>query len=304
MVVAARARDGHAGDGTCGHVNLFVHEIHAELLLVLFIQPLRPECEETGRDEVTVAFLVVCVRQQVARDLLADELVVGLVLIHRSDDVVAVFPRGREGEVPLLARALGIARDIEPVPAPALAELRRREQPIHDFLKGFRRLVLHESLHFIGPRRQADEIEIYTPDQRRAVGIRDGLDFYRLHRSENEAIHIATCPRWILHLGRCVRLRELEGPEFLGLRRIPFALGDGLHRERLPFARIGSTHFDPLLKLRDHIIRQLPAFLLRRHLHLLVLVSDCLHQQAFGDVSRHHGVTRFATHARRLASIE
>src|SRR5262245_21849403 len=71
-------------------------------------------------------------REQVARDLLAEELVVGLVGIEGVDDPVAVSPGLGVDEVPLLARALGVPGDVQPVPAPPLAVLRRGEELIDD----------------------------------------------------------------------------------------------------------------------------------------------------------------------------
>ena len=78
--------------------------------------------------------------QQVAGDLLDDELVEGLVAVERLHDPVAIFPDGArliEG----VAVGIGVARQVEPVPAPALAVVRRGEQPIDHFLVGVRRVV-------------------------------------------------------------------------------------------------------------------------------------------------------------------
>ena len=67
-------------------------------------------------------------RQQVAGDLLDDELVVRHVVVERIDDPVAIHPH--EPRLVLFeAVGIGIAGRIEPDAAPALAEVRRREQP-------------------------------------------------------------------------------------------------------------------------------------------------------------------------------
>ena len=59
----------------------------------------------------------------------------GLSRVERVDDVVAIPPGVRVGDVPRRAGRLAVAGDVEPVPAPALAERRRREQPIDDLLE-------------------------------------------------------------------------------------------------------------------------------------------------------------------------
>src|SRR2546423_716856 len=66
--------------------------------------------------------LVVLRRHQVPRELLLDEHVVGLVGVERGDHVVPVPPRLGVVEVDRLAGRLGEPGDVEPVPAPPLAE--------------------------------------------------------------------------------------------------------------------------------------------------------------------------------------
>ena len=68
--------------------------------------------------------------------LLADELVVGLVVVERVDDVVAIPPGVGVSEVLVHAVGVGVAGHVEPVPAPALAVVRRGEQPVDDPREG------------------------------------------------------------------------------------------------------------------------------------------------------------------------
>ena len=143
-----------------------------KLFAVLFVKPLGADGEEDGRNEMIVALGSVLRRQQVAGNFLANELVKGLVRVEGREDVIAVTPRVGTNKVALLARGLGVARHIEPVPAPAFAELRGREQAVHDFLQCGNRntecgiagcprgtTFLHERLHIGGRRGEADEIE-------------------------------------------------------------------------------------------------------------------------------------------------
>ena len=62
--------------------------------------------------------------EQVAGDVLGEEPVVGQVGVEGADDVVAVAPGVGDLVVELVAVRLGVADQIEPVPAPALAVVR------------------------------------------------------------------------------------------------------------------------------------------------------------------------------------
>ena len=135
LVVAARARDRQPENGARGRVDLLVNHVHAKLLAVFLIEPLRTEREEPRGNEMRVALGIVGCGQQVPGDLLADELVVGLVRVERRDHPVAITPCFGKSEIAFLAGAFREARHVEPVPPPALAELRRREQPIHHLFK-------------------------------------------------------------------------------------------------------------------------------------------------------------------------
>ena len=74
--------------------------------------------------------------QDVAGDLLPDELVVGQVAVERLDHPVAVAPGVVADVVPLEALALAEPDDIQPVARPALAVMGRGEQPIDQLLVG------------------------------------------------------------------------------------------------------------------------------------------------------------------------
>ena len=73
--------------------------------------------------------------QLVARDLLLDEAVVGLVLVERLDHVIAIAPDVGPRLIALEAFAIGVARQVQPVPRPALAVVRRGEQAVDHFLE-------------------------------------------------------------------------------------------------------------------------------------------------------------------------
>ena len=102
-------------------------------------------------------------RQPVGGNLFENETVVRLVLIETADDIVAVGP-GEGIKVVLvvaarLALGVAVARHVEPVPTPALAVMRRGEQPFHHLCKRVWRMVVDERLHFFRRGRQADEVK-------------------------------------------------------------------------------------------------------------------------------------------------
>ena len=98
------------------------------------------------------------VGQLVAGELLADEAVVGLVVVERADDVVAVAPGVGLGVVALVAVGLGEPDEVEPVPAPLLAVAGRVEQAVDQLLVGVGRRVVDEGVDLLGRRRQAGQV--------------------------------------------------------------------------------------------------------------------------------------------------
>ena len=127
MVVAAGAGDGEAEECLRHGVDLLVHDVHLELEPVALGVRLRSDGEESGGHEQFRPLTVVAGREAVPRDLLQRELVEGHVGVQGPDHVVPIPPGMRVGEVGLLAAALGVAGDVEPVAAPTLAEPGRRE---------------------------------------------------------------------------------------------------------------------------------------------------------------------------------
>ena len=77
-------------------------------------------------------------RQQVSRQLLADELVVGHVNIEGADQVIAVAPGLRDRGIAFAAVGVGVADKVHPVAGEVLAEAGRSQQPVDHFRIGFR----------------------------------------------------------------------------------------------------------------------------------------------------------------------
>ena len=80
----------------------------------------------SGGDDRVVRHLV----KLVAGELLANESIVGFVVVERADDIVAILPSVRLEAVALEAVGLGEADQVEPVAGPLFAEVGRGQERI------------------------------------------------------------------------------------------------------------------------------------------------------------------------------
>ena len=192
-----------------------------------------------------------------AGEHLLDHPVVGLVRVERLDDPVAPPPDVRLAlaDLRLVAVPVAVPPDVHPVPAPALAVLRRGEQAIDD------RLVVRQLVaQLLRRRRQADQIEIDAPQQqvRRRFANRRQLQLGVLggdegvdriggpgrvgdvrHRRPNRLLERPVI-RLALHLRPAVRApASIQAPQH----------GDLLFGQRLAFRR--HFQFAPPLDGRD-----------------------------------------------------
>ena len=118
-----------------------------------------------------------------------NKLVVWLVVVERLDNVVAVAPRVVAVTVVFKSAGIGVANRVEPVAAPALPVMRRRQQLFDHLGKCIRRTVVQEGLDVSGSGWQAGEIEIRAADQSAAVRGAGGLQLLCLQRGQNERVH-------------------------------------------------------------------------------------------------------------------
>src|SRR5258708_2692907 len=125
--------------------------------------------------------------------------------------------------------------------APALAVAWRCKQTIDDLGKGIRRLVLLKCFYLLRSRRQPDQIERCTTDQRPAIGLWRGLEALLFQLRKDEAIDIRPGPGCVLGLRNRGHRKRLEGPE------LPHLCGDllALDANRSGALRPGSSHLDP-----------------------------------------------------------
>ena len=154
VVVAAGAADRQPEEAARHHVDAIVPLVRARdfdgaVVVEPGSEPEEPERGQRARPRRRVA-------EQIAGQLRADELVVRQVVVERLDDPVAIQIRVRVRVVAALVgieRAvvvLAVARDVEPQPAPRLAVVRRRQQPIDDLCERVRRVVLLEGVDLLG----------------------------------------------------------------------------------------------------------------------------------------------------------
>src|SRR5690606_15406509 len=122
----------------------------------------------------------------VAGELLQDHAVKGLVLIEGANDPITVRPSGLAQVVLFVPVALAKARDVEPVPAPALAVGGRGEQAGDEVLVSSRVGISEERVDLVGRGRQAGEVKCYAANQRATVGARVGCEPFNRELFGNE----------------------------------------------------------------------------------------------------------------------
>ena len=166
-----------------------------------------------GGYDLLPALVVVFVRQKVAGDLLAKELVVGFVVAEGVDDVVPVFVHLRNREVGGVARGIGIADHVEPVPAPAFAVLLGGEHLVDPVFEGFGRIVGDEGRDFLAGSGKAGEVEGGAAEESGFVGLLAGLEAFFLQLRVDELIDRITVPLGAVGRGRDGLVQGLEGPE-------------------------------------------------------------------------------------------
>ena len=299
VIVAPRASEREAHRGAAQRVHLIINAVELELLGVPLVQIHRAEREHSGGDDLFLAILRILRVEQIARDLLGEKFVERFVRIERINHVIPVPPRIWERHIARPAHRVRIARDIEPVTPPSLAERRRPQQPVHDFCERLvvRGFVAHEGIHLFDRRRQAGEVERHAADERMAIRIGRRLQSLGLDFREDETIHVIPHPGRILHL-RHGRLRDrLEGPVLLPL----FPINAGSLRDLLAGARIRRTDLDPSLQHRDLGGGKL---IFRRHFEILLRVAHRLHEQASARLARLDYVAGIAARRPAFLGIE
>ena len=173
VVVTLRALHGQAVEGLHGvRHHVIAVQMARDHAVHLRLRHLRvpDEIPRPGRDEPECLETIACSREQhIARQLLLHETRVGLVLVEAADDVIAIRPRVRARLILVVAVRLAVVNDVQPVPRPALAVVRRREQSFHQLFVGLRVLVRSKRFDLLRLRRQAGQVEVESANQRAPV---------------------------------------------------------------------------------------------------------------------------------------
>ena len=266
MVVAAGTVDRQAEKHLPRGRHDVVEPVVAELLAVGRLVVPDAEPVVARRDEGVTRGL----GQFVTGQLLDYELVIGLVVIERPDDVIAIPPGMRLVAVAFEGVCVGIANQIEPVSSPLLAVMLAGKEAVNHLLPGVGRVVGEEVADFLLGRRQACHVVGRPADQGRLIGWRRRREPAMGQTGPDEGVDRI-----------CERLPCLE--------RIPFS-GRGRHRG--PHERPERPVFLPLSPLVDPAcdrvdLRRRQPRPLGRHLRVGVVRGDPREDLALCSLARH-----------------
>ncbi len=179
------------------------------------------------------------------------------------------------------------------MPRPALAVMRRSQQPVDDFRVGIGRIVRQKRIDFLRGRRQADEIESRSAKQRALVGRRRRMQAFLVQFREHKPINRSRRQGRLLNwLKRPIR------PILLG----NFIFGTRHNRKnRAARRRPGRTHLHPFRQHADLFIRELAFW---GHAQVLVILMNRGNQPAFFGLARDDGRPRLTTRKQRFARIQ
>ena len=159
MIVTTGARDGQSEKRLPDDIDLIVDGValpqSANVDRGLFSLPEPPEGRSLDRFVGSVARIAARRREQVAREVLGDECVVGEIVIEGTHHVVAIRPDSRNVEVEFVPIRFREAHEIEPVTSPSHTVIRRRKEPLDDPLKCGWRVVAKKRVDVASRRAEA-----------------------------------------------------------------------------------------------------------------------------------------------------
>ena len=215
VIVATGAGHGQPHERLRHHVHLVVRPLHPVFPRIHRLVAVLDEAVVRGRDDGLVQAAVRVepgLGQQVAGQVLADELVVGHVGVERPDQVVAIAPRLRDVRVALAAVRLAVAYQVHPVTGPALAEVRRVEIAVDQGLVGVWRDIADEARDLGRRRREPAQVERQPADEGLAVGGTGRRHPLGVEPRSDEAVDGPNGPRRVGDIRRRHRADRLPGP--------------------------------------------------------------------------------------------
>ena len=223
VVVATGTTDRHSH--RCRAVG--AHAVHG-----IFDEPLLRDCPSLVGDAVVAVkrggelLVERGVREEIASQLLSEELVIGHVFIEGVDHPIAPRPARAEHFV-VEGVAVAVAGDIEPIDRHAFAVVGRGQRAIHHDFVGFVGGVGHEGIDLLWRRRQAEEVHVHAADEGFLVGFGRGRDAFGLKLGEDEVVDRSARPGFVFHPWHG-RLRGSDKcPVRLVFRTLADPLGDG-----------------------------------------------------------------------------
>ena len=151
--------------------------------------------------------------QQITRQLFTGKPIKRKVTIEGIDHPVTISPGKRTNPIFLVAIAVGVARQVQPVPPPALAEMGRSQHPPDQVLPGLRALVLDKPAHLLRLRQQAGQVQAQAADKGVPVSLRRRSKTLHFHPGQDEPIDRIAGPGVPLDHRRLGFLYRPEGPE-------------------------------------------------------------------------------------------
>ena len=287
VVVAAGTANGEAEHGRAGRAHHVVH----------LVGPLIGREHRIGRADLVLRSTDDEARgrvgaEDVAAELLLQKNVVGFVGIERRDHPVAIGPGVAPGPVHLEAVALGEPDDVEPVPRPSLAVVRRREQPVGQLRKRPGCVTrsaagVFEGRDLLGRWRQADQVERHAADERSRVGLRIEGEALLRQRRNDEGVDRILADRCLC--GRQSRNgrpgQRLKCPVVRPFRRRGLAFGQQRLRQRLHVVGPRGAGLDP--EPHELLLVGRERLAVGRHPALVVVGDDSLIEFAIGRLSGH-----------------
>jgi hypothetical protein len=278
VVVTAGALECHSQQGLSHPVDLAVHHVHPQLLLVAAHQFPRTERQKTGGDDAFRRRVRTLRHPRRGRDLdvagklLPDELVEGLVRVERRDDIVAIAPGVRRRNGAANPDGVRVGRQVQPMPRPAIPEALVAQQTIDDLGNPVGRRVRLKGVHIRGRRRQPDQIEMKPTQQHGRLRLPGRRQTRLVQPRLHKPVDRTAGPIGVGNLGRLDLLQRLERPQVLSRNggRLLRLNGNGFR------PGIGRAHGDPLAQDVDLRLGQ-PAF--GRHFDVAVGIAHGLHQE-------------------------
>jgi len=198
MIVTLRATDGKPEPNRAYRAHTVHRGLATKLLLVHAALLVGERLALEGRGELLLARHV---RQQIARELLDGETIERHVVVEGVDDPLAPEPHETRA-VKMVPAGIRISGQIEPELRHSLAVLRRRQQPVYDFLVGVWIPVCQKSINFRNRRRQPGQVEVDAAEKSGFVGLRRWVEFLLFEPFEDKIINFGARPFLILDRGQ------------------------------------------------------------------------------------------------------